>query len=91
MWKIDKPSLARAKGKDVRELVAGCNDLDDSVKQPLRALYNKYDQQGGTVTDAQLNTISAAQAKAIHDMYPKTYYPQALSYIRSELMSKVFK
>lgn len=91
MWKIDKPSLARAKGKDVRELVADCNDLDDSVKQPLRALYNKYDQQGGTVTDAQLNTISAAQAKAIHDMYPKTYYPQALSYIRSELMSKVFK
>ena len=51
MWTLDKPELSRAKGKDVRELIANSDDLDESLKKPLRDLYQQYDDQQGRVTD----------------------------------------
>jgi len=91
MWKIDKPELSRAKGKDIRELIANCDELDESDKKPLRELYQEYDDQHGEVTDAQLGVISDDKAKAIHGMYGKTYENNSLAYIRDELTSNVYK
>lgn len=91
MWKIDKPELSRSRGKDVRELIAHCNDLDDSVKEPLKKLYKEYDDQEGSVTDVQLNEITKNQAQAIHDMYSYTYEGKALAFIRDELTADVYK
>ncbi len=91
MWKIDKPDLSRARGKDIRELIANCNDLDDSVKEPLKKLYKQYDDQEGRVTDVQLLAISKDQADAIHDMYSSTYEGKALEFIRDDLTKKVYK
>lgn len=91
MWKIDKPELSRAKGKDVRELIANCDKLDETDKPVLKQLYKEYDDQQGRVTDAQLNAISAEKAKAIHEMYKQTYENKPLAYIRDELMENVYK
>lgn len=91
MWKINKPNLNRAKGKDIDELVDHCNDLDDTDKPLLKQLYQKYDDQNGSVTDAQHNTIANDKAKAIHEMYGKTYENEPLAYIRDELTANVYK
>ena len=91
MWKIDKPNLSRARGKDVMELIAHCKELDDSVNEPLKKLYKEYDDQEGFVTDVQLNAITGEQAQAIHDMYSSTYEGKALAFIKDELTSKVYK
>lgn len=91
MWKIDKPELSRAMGKDLRELVANCDELDDTDKPAIKQLYKEYDDQHGSVTDAQLNAISTEKAKAIHVMYKETYENKSLAYIRDELMEVVYK
>lgn len=91
MWKIDKPDLSRAKGKDVRELIANCDELDDTLKKPLRDLYQQYDDQQGSVTDAQLSVIADDKAKAIYGMYKNTYENKPLAYIRDELTANVYK
>lgn len=91
MWKLEKPDLRRAKGKDVRELIANCSELDDTLKTPLRALYQQYDDQKGSVTDAQLSVITEDGANAIHSMYKSTYENKPLAYIRDELTARVYK
>ena len=91
MWKIDKPDLSRAKGKDVRELIANCDELDDTLKKPLKELYQQYDDQHGSVTEVQLSAIADDKAKAIHGMYKSTYENKPLAYIRDELTAKVYK
>lgn len=91
MWKIDKPKLSRARDKDVRELIAHCDDLDDTVKEPLKTLFQQYDDQEGSVTDVQLGAISKDQADAINDMYSSTYEGRPMAYIRDELTDKVYK
>lgn len=91
MWKIDKPELRRARGKDVREVIAHCKDLDETVREPLKQLYQEYDKQEGYVTDAQLGAITKEQAKAIHDMYSYTYEGRSLAYMRDELTAEVYK
>lgn len=91
MWILDKPSLGRAKGKDVRELIANCDELDNTIKQPLKELYQQYDDQQGRVSDIQLSAISDVNAKAIHSMYKNTYENKPLAYIRDELTAHVYK
>lgn len=91
MWKIEKPELSRAKGKDIRELIANCDKLDEAVKQPLKTLYQQYDDQNGSVTDEQLNAITKEQAVAIYGMYDKTYENKPMAYIRDELTAHVYK
>lgn len=91
MWKIDKPNLIRAKGKDLNELVAHCDKLDDTDKQLLKQLYQQYDDQKGSVTNAQHDVISTDKAEAIHKMYKSTYENRSMAYIRDELMAKVYK
>lgn len=91
MWKIDKPNLRRACGKDIDELVMHCQNLDDTIKPTLKKLYQDYDAQGGTATDAQLATIPAGKESVIHSQYAKTYDGNTLSYVRTELMDGVFK
>ena len=91
MWTLDKPELSRAKGKDVRELIANSDDLDESIKKPLRDLYQQYDDQQGRVTDVQLGTIAADKSEAIYRMYKSTYENRPLAYIRDELTAKVYK
>ena len=91
MWKLEKPDLSRAKGKDVRELIANCDELDDTLKKPLKELYQQYDDQHGSVTEVQLSAIADDKAKAIHGMYKSTYENKPLAYIRDELTAKVYK
>lgn len=91
MWKLEKPDLSRAKGKDVRELIANCPELDVTLKKTLRALYQQYDDQQGHVTDAQLSVITDDNAKAIHGMYKSTYENNPLAYIRDELTAGVYR
>lgn len=91
MWKIDKPKLNRAKNKDVRELIANCDELEETDKQSIKQLYQQYDDQNGDVTDAQLSVIPEVKAEAIYKMYKKTYEDKPLAYIRNELTEKVYK
>lgn len=91
MWKIDKPNLNRAKGKDIDELIAHCDELDIADKKMLKQLYQQYDNQNGSVTDAQHNAIPKDKATAIHKMYGNTYENRTLAYIRDELIAKVYK
>lgn len=83
--------LSRAQAKDIKELIVHCNNLDDAVKEPLKSLYKQYDDQEGSVTDAQLGVISKDQAEAIHKMYSSTYEGRSLAYMRDELMAEVYK
>lgn len=91
MWKIDKPSLRKACGKDIDELVTHCINLDDTIKPALKQLYKDYDAQGGTVTAAQLATIPTGKEAVIHSQYDKTRDGKPLEFIRSDLMKGVFK
>lgn len=91
MWKIEKPDLRRACGKDVNELVSHCENLDDTIKPQLKKLYKEYDSQNGYVTDEQLKQIPTEKGAIIHSQYKKTYDGDTLSYIRAELMDGVFK
>lgn len=87
MWTLNKPSLRKTIGKDIDELVAHCNMLEDTDKPIIKKLYRDYEQRGGNVTDAQLSIISDDKAKAIQGQYPKTYDGGALNYIRKELIA----
>ena len=87
MWTLNKPSLRKTIGKDIDELVAHCNMLEDTDKPIIKKLYRDYEQRGGNVTDAQLSMISDDKAKAIQGQYPKTYDGGALNYIRKELIA----
>lgn len=89
MWTLSKPSLKKAIGKDIDELVAHCKTLEDVDKPIIKNLYQNYDRQGGTVTDVQLSTVSSDKAKAIQGQYPKTYDSEVLNYIRKELIEHV--
>lgn len=91
MWKIEKPDFGKACGKDINELIMHCDKLDDGIKPELKELYRIYDTQNGLVTLEQLSLISEEKADAIHSQYCKTREGNKLSYIRSELMERVFK
>lgn len=89
MWKLNKPSLRKATGKDIDELTSHCNALDDNDKPVLKSLYKIYDSQGGIVFNNQLNIIATNKAKAIHGQYDKTHSGEKLDYIRKELIKDV--
>lgn len=89
MWKLNKPSLRKATGKDIDELTSHCNALDDNDKRVLKSLYIKYDNQGGIVLNNQLTIITPIKAKAIHGQYNKTHCGEELDYIREELIKNV--
>lgn len=91
MWKIKKPNINRACGKDIDELVKHCDNLDDSIKPFLKELYKQYDSQFGSVTNVQLTAIPKGKESVIHSQYYKTYDGGTLSYMRSELMEGAFK
>lgn len=91
MWTIDKPSLRKACGKDLDELVNHCNNLDDTIKPVLKQLYKEYDAQGGSVTPAQIAVVPKGKESVIHSQYNKTREGNTLSFIRSDLMNDVFK
>lgn len=89
MWKLNKPSLHKATGKDIDELTSHCNALDDDDKPNLKSLYNKYDSQGGIVLNTQLKIITDIKAKAIQGQYNKIIKGEKLDYIRKELIKNV--
>ena len=53
MWKLKKPSLEVATGEDINNLVLHCRSLSDADKPILKALYEQYDAQNGSVTVGQ--------------------------------------
>ena len=91
MWTIEKPDLSKAQGIDIKELISNCDSLDDSDEQPIKQLYQEYDDQHGNVTEDQIHAISESKADAIHNMYQKTHENRPLAYIRSELTANIYK
>jgi len=89
MWKLNKPSLQKAVGKDINKLTTHCNALADADKPSLKSLYKTYDEEGGTISDIQLSQIPNAKAEAIHGQYSKTYAGETLNYIRAELFEDI--
>lgn len=93
MWKLNKPDINVAKGKDIDELINHSYILkrNTDLKERLITLYQYYDNQNGRVTDKQLEAISQKEAEQIFNSYPKTYKGECLNYIRIELNKNVHR
>lgn len=92
MWKLTKPSLARAK-RDIDVLIQHCRNLGNGDKPLLETLYDEYENGNGEVTPAQLQPLNN-KADDIRMQYVKTFDTKAnnqLYYIRRDLMKKVQK
>ena len=93
MWKLNKPDINVAKGKDIDELINHSYILkrNTDLKERLITLYQYYDNQNGRVTDKQLEAIDETEADQILSSYDKTHKNKKLNYIRTELNENVNK
>ncbi len=93
MWKLNKPDINVAKGKDIDELIKHSYILRNNtgLKERLITLYQSYDDQNGSVIGEQLATIDETEADQILNSYDKTYKNEELNYIRTELNENVYK
>lgn len=89
MWTLNKPSLEKARGEDLDNLVLYCRALSDLDKPLLKRLYEQYDSQNGSVTSAQHAAVPADKASAIKGQYYKTDKGGTHYYMRDELEKKV--
>lgn len=91
MWILPKPLLDEALA-DIANVIAADTEakvLGDADATALNKLYRSYDNNHGTITEAEDNTFSLSKLKALYNLYDKTQQGRLLSYIRTELMSSV--
>lgn len=91
MWKIEKPLLEVATGKDIDNLVLHCRNLSDADGIILKVLYEQYDAQNGSVTSGQHGAVASDKADAIKGQYVKTYKGEVHYYLRDSLMKNVHR
>lgn len=86
MWRLDKPSLQKAKD-DLNNIVAHCRAIDNADKIAFENLYDEYDRKGYISEEYHLSFSSAhpAQVKAMYGQYKKLGDKQEYGYIREEL------
>lgn len=70
MWRLDKPSLQKAKD-DLNNIVAHCLAIDNADKIAFENLYDEYDRKGYISEEYHLSFSSAhpAQVKAMYGQY----------------------
>lgn len=91
MWILPKPLLEEALA-DIDRIIAAdteANVLERADAVALNKLYRLYDQNHGTITDAEDKTFPVLKRKALCKLYDKTQQGGKLSYIRTSLMSLV--
>ena len=96
MWKLNKPSLQKAKDdidlafpkKKNKKGVKSCQ-LSVKQKKDLAALYDKYNNQKGRMTVEEVKKVCSSKANDIKKKYNNIQKGKGLFFIRKELFNGI--